>query len=681
MKKRVLLTVVCIGMLSGPVTAAPPLARRVPADTLVYLGWSGTKGPAFAGSTFGQLLNEPVARQILAAVKKAILQDMRQKDERDAFEHVWSMGLIALNRPIAVAWTGLHETRKGSPIPTGAILIDLGKDKRAFAGHVDALIDLAPPVAKEKIKKATVGNVTYRTIQEGNDPAVSFGYAGNVFFVSLGPGAAADVITLNPAKSLATNRTFAARMKDVGPDNEVLSMYVDVTGIRKLVEPLIKAAMGQGQGPTPGQIFGALGLADVQAVASSTRIVQGGMTTRTKIFSPGPHRGLLMLLAGKPLTKDDLSHVLADVDFMSAANISPSRVWQEIRAGVRSIDPQAEQQMLQGLAQPEKMLGLSFEKDLLGNMGDTWVLSSAESQGGFITGTVLTVELKDARAFGIAVGKIEAFFEAMLASKRNEAARVRYTCPMHPHVREARPGQCPICKMKLVEGGARKARPSPSIETVKVGRTEIRYVAMPVGPVPVAPAWAIHKNRLYIAGFPQVLQAAIENDGKDPLAASADFAKYRARVSQNASMLSYVNTPKILSKVYNIALVVWTLAANAGSAEAGLPMKPDWLPAMSKLAKYLAPTVSAVSSDKTGITFERHGSLPFGGLFGGLGPMGAAFLMPMAARAEHRAVEVRERARLREEEVRREVERLEDKQRTPDRARPPRRPVRKDGDF
>jgi len=676
MTRRALLIAVCLGMVTGAAGAAAPLARRVPADTLVYLGWSGTQGAAFEGSTFGQLLNEPVAEQILAALKKAIMQDMRQQDERQAFEHVWSMGLIALQRPIAAYWTGLHQTG-GDPIPTGAVLIDLGKDKKAFAQHLDALMNLIPPREREHIRKATLGGVTYRTIGEDGGPEVSFGYAGNIFFLSLGPGAAGDVITLNPAKSLAADRTFAARMKAVGGDNEVFSLYVDVTGIRKLIEPMMQAEMGPGAGPAPAQIFALLGLAKIQAVASSTTIVQAGMTSRTKIFSPGPHRGLLTLFAGKPITRGDLSHVPADADFVWAANISPARVWQEIRAGVRSIDPQAEQQMLQGLAQPEKMLGLSFEKDILGNMGDTWVLSSAASQGGFLTGTVLTLELTDARAFGTAVTKIEGFFEAMLSAQKDQAARAWHTCPRHPHVRQDRPGQCPICRMKLVERRPRRARPIPSIETVKVGRSDIHYVALPVGPIPVAPAWAVHGNRLYIAAFPQVLQATIENEGKDPLTASKHFTAVRSRVSKDAAILSYVNTPRILGKVYNFALVIWTLAANAGSAESGMGLKPDWLPAMSKLAKYLAPTVGAVSSDKTGILFERHGSLPFSGLLGGVAPMGAAVLMPAVVHAKDRAEATRARARARMEEQRRMMERLERGERNRDRARPD----RKNGDF
>ncbi len=32
-----------------------------------------------------------------------------------------------------------------------------------------------------------------------------------------------------------------------------------------------------------------------------------------------------------------------------------------------------------------------------------------------------------------------------------EAAKVQYTCPMHPEVISDKPGKCPICGMTLVE--------------------------------------------------------------------------------------------------------------------------------------------------------------------------------------------------------------------------------------
>src|SRR5215471_13486316 len=45
-----------------------------------------------------------------------------------------------------------------------------------------------------------------------------------------------------------------------------------------------------------------------------------------------------------------------------------------------------------------------------------------------------------------------------IGSQHTEATQTRYTCPMHPEVNAAGPGQCPICFMALepaTKGGAR----------------------------------------------------------------------------------------------------------------------------------------------------------------------------------------------------------------------------------
>jgi hypothetical protein len=130
--------------------------------------------------------------------------------------------------------------------------------------------------------------------------------------------------------------------------------------------------------------------------------------------------------------------------------------------------------------------------------------------------------------------------------------------------------------------------------------------------MPIAPAWAIHKDKLYIALWPQVVVAAVENSGKKPLFRNAAFQKLRSRVSPKPTTLTYIDTPAIMRSFYNLLLVGWTAGSRELSRELRLNSYPkvDWLPALPKIEKYLSPEVAAVSSDATGITIESYGSLP-----------------------------------------------------------------------
>jgi len=615
MAARTIWMAACVCGLVLPVEATQPLAERLPGQTLLYVGWSGTKSLHFDGSMFGELLHEPAVGKVLGALRQAARKGLPGK-QGEIFEHAWSLAGIAWQRPAAL---GCLDLSAGVPVPmpTVALLIDLGEQAKAFMEHLEAVLRLAGDDLK--VAEATVGAVRYRSIRLPDVPEIAFGTVRKVFFVTFGPDVVKRLIGLPPEQSLKANKSFTACMAKVSGDNEQCALYADVGAIRGRLEGLLAAMPDAASRPTPAKMFEALGLARVSAVAGATRIVDKGMYTKVKLFSPAPHRGLLMPFAGSALTEGDLAAVPADTEWLTAAKISPSALYQEALRIIRTGGPEAEQSFQAALARVEKQLGVSLSNDILANLGDTWVLASAASQGGFLTGTTLTVQVKDAPALAAAVGKVEAFFKAMLLQKAG-----------------------------LGRGGSSARRASPTIETVKMGRVEIHYVALPVGRIPVAPAWAIHKDRLYLAAWPQVIQAAVDNAGKTPLTQDAEFRKWRARVGAKASLFSYVNTPRILRRVYHWLLLGWTTLANLSGAVADKPdwmptVRPHWMPALTRLEHYLWPEVSAVTADAEGITFERYGSVPFSSVLSCpslpvQGPaLAVSVLLPSLAKARHHA--------------------------------------------
>jgi prepilin-type processing-associated H-X9-DG protein len=154
---------------------------------------------------------------------------------------------------------------------------------------------------------------------------------------------------------------------------------------------------------------------------------------------------------------------------------------------------------------------------------------------------------------------------------------------------------------------------------------------------PVAPAWAVYKGRLYVAGWPQIILAAIDNQAKGGLVKNADFAQLRAKLGGNPSILTYLNTPHFLRQGYALPLALWTMGAGMIPGEGAQVALPDWLPPLSVLEKYIRPEMGAVSADADGITFESYGTIPCLAASPTMTAVGVAVLMPALSKARTQA--------------------------------------------
>jgi len=621
---RLVLTALVVAAAAAPAWAQP-MADKVPAGSLLYAGWAG-KSLTFDGSMFGQLVGSAEVKRLCKAIESAVLYNLQgdsQADARKAFQRAWAMGAIAWRHPACVALFDLvpppADAGRGGPplVPVGAVMLDLGKDRAAFEGELKALLAL---VADElPMTTATVGQVSFQQIATPAGPA-GLGFVGNTFFLCIGDKAAETVVNLagGKAKSLAKDPAFAAAMKDVCGAHVQLAYYVDVARGFAIADKMMGGGRPAATGPAETtqfrKITKALGVDKVTAFAGASSIVDRGMADKTRLFSPAPHRGILSLFAGKPLGAKAMDGVPADALFVALVNLDPSKVLAEVKRVVAEIDVEAGQRLDAMLKAASDQLGADIEKDLAASIGDQWTLVSAPSLGGFATGTVLTVDLKDAAKFTAALAKVEA-----LLSKAFD--------PDEP---------APADEMRRF----RRPRRRPKLWTHKAGKLNIRYVIYPNEEFPVAPAWAVHESRFYLAAFPQVIVAAVTGTNEKPLAASPAFAALRKRVAAKPMALSYVNAPAVLRQLYGLPLMGGTVLANMAGRETGMAFVPDMLPALPTMEKYIRPYVAAVSADAKGITCESYGSVPGGGLMMAPGPMTpvmTAALLPALMHARSRA--------------------------------------------
>jgi len=566
-------------LLAAALAPGAPLADRLPGETLLYVGWAG-RTLTFDGSMVGQLLQEPEVGQLVRLVQHLLRDSAGSRFPAQQAEHMWSLAKIVWQRPVAIGVLPFE-----AKSPRAAMLIDVGDDREPFEAELStALNELA---GEAEIAERTVGTTTFRTITGPGGMVFSFGYMDNVFFACVGDGVAEALIELVPGGSLAADEGFSSCLDAVTGENEQLVFYLDVPAAVETAENVVPPPSSNPQTAPAAEapsgvtaVLKALGLGKAAALAGTTRIVDRGMYTKVRVFSPAPHEGLLMPFAGPPLTDADLARVPEDAVYLAAANISAKGfVEQVIRIGqllpapwTRSLSP-----LLDALA--------SVDDTTLASFGDTWVLSSCPSHGGLFTGTVITAEVQDPNAFAEMLADLERPF------------------------RPAPPGE-PTTAPSETQPSATRPADLPTIHSAPAGRTEVHYLTVG-GDGQAAffqPAWAIQKNRLYLAGWPQVIQTAIQQEVPRPLTAGEPYQNVRSKLTGEPSVLIYQDEGRVLRALYPFLLPIAARGRSRVAARQDIPPIPLLPPSLAKVNKYVWPHITAGRGDAEGVTIETYGS-------------------------------------------------------------------------
>ncbi|MCK5113214.1 MAG: hypothetical protein KAR11_00435 [Phycisphaerae bacterium] len=590
------LIIVGAAVFSSPVSAEQ-LDKHLPADSVAYISWAG-RGLVFDGSMFGQMIQDPEVQELLALVYDTIDSNIpaSEVDTRKIFKNAWPMAAMLWECPMAVAVT------PDDDVMGVILLIDLGKKQPEFKKQIDELIALNPKAAAP----VTVGAYQYQPLPKNALLGeVAYGFKGEIFFVTLGKGQAKALLERDAIKSLATNKKYQDCTKTVRGKNEQISLYVDVAKIMAIAEAKLDKLPTIGDPPKFRKIVDALGVGKLSAAAGSICVVDKGMHTKIKLFTPAPHQGVLLPLAGRALTEKDIAVIPADADFAIVMNISAEKIYNEVFRVARQFDPQSDEMMVSMIAGMEETLGIALVDGVLKTLGDTWIISSAASQGGLLTGTVMSVEVKDPETLKKSLAAIEVYASAVLKN---------------PHLQYEK---------------------NPQIRKQKMAGIEVSYLHAPNLKM-VLPAWAIHKNRLYLAAWPQVIVSTINNQ-TPPLAGDKEFKRLRGHLKADASGMIYINTPQLTKTFYAAPLLFGTAMVNAASEQLpegfldNGPM-PYWPIALSTILKYTWAEVDTISHDETGITFEAYGSNPVSMAAAPVVAGGTvAVMLPALHRAKHLA--------------------------------------------
>jgi prepilin-type processing-associated H-X9-DG protein len=316
---------------------------------------------------------------------------------------------------------------------------------------------------------------------------------------------------------------------------------------------------------------------------------------------------LATLLDPEPVSEDLLKLAPQSSTWVAATRCDLAPILGGVRNTIARLDADASRNVEDAIKEVNKALGCDLQRDLLAGLGDQWLAFNSEQTGRGILGLVLVNPLRNP-------AKVE---QALLAFERMANTEMK---------RDADRGE-----------------PAVSIETAKVGDLSIHYLAIPA----LAPCWAIKDGRLYVAAFPQILEAAAAETGTggQGVLGNAGFnaARERVGVSKNAISISYMDLPKLAPRGYQMVLALQRGALGAADLF-GMQTPALALPPLNKIAPHLSTSVGATWVDDLGWHYRGVTPFPAADVLGGeqslvttVAPAAVAALIPAAARAKQQA--------------------------------------------
>lgn len=607
----VVLAAMAAAQVGMPSRALGDLRSNMPQPSILYIEYAGSKScaSACAETPFGRMLNQPGMNELCSALFKAlegaIMQEAQENGQAELAAQVRDMALTLWRRGFAI---DLVSASIGEQGPTGSLIIasQLDEDAPAFLASLEKLMSMAqisPPATQP------VGGQMFKAIPPPMPgfPPIAYGVIDGLFVIALGadtPKLLLDVKS-GAAPNLTANESLASAMKRIGDADRTLTYLVHLDVADGLRQGRSLAAMMTGTNgfpPMVENIIEELGLNGMTTATISGQIADRGFCNSMFLATTGQRKGLLKLADQKALTDDDLLWIPSDASFASAFNFNAADAFDEAMRVLAALPIDARSEVDEGLAEFNQKTGLGLREDILAAFADGWIIFDAPSAGGgLFMGVTLVVEVADAKAA-----------DSLL--QRAAAAALK------------------------AAGGDVKAR----VMTKPSGEAAIHFVQFEETPIPVAPAWSLHGNRLVLGLMPQTVKSTLDrvqaSDARNrSILANQDFLRGRKLLPESLVSVGYVDSKRGVANYYPILLLGSAAGVSAGRGT-GLPIDASMMPTIAEITWDMFGDVSGASVSEHGILNMSHGPWPipvpsFG--FGGLTStaVAASILLPSLTKA------------------------------------------------
>ena len=584
-----------------------PLADKMPADPILYVGWAGSEKVAqlydgthaqavLAASNFDDVFN-----RFLPGLLDALARGNPQS--RDYVSGVKSLGPILWKHPTAVCFGGVdYNAPGGDPMPRLVLTCDAGPDAARLRSKLIDVFGLA-------------GNPGLATLVREKDGVVSI-------VLGYDDLALADAAT-DVSKSLAGSAAFKATFAGLS-EKPIFAVYADAPRAIGFIKDVTREQDGEQRAAEVERNVLALGLGGLGRLGVTGGFVGKNYETRG-FLGLTARDGVLRLLPGGPLDDKTLAAVPADATQVAAGQLDLHELLDVARDLTLAFDPQAAGQMQQALGIANALAGTDVENDLLARFGKTWAGYVSPTVGSGIFSGVVVNRPDDSAKLSNAFAR--ASTNALILANQQIRNKTEGNVTL--------PG-------RLLETDAGK----------------MYVLNLPV----VAPSWRVDAGDglLRLGFFPQSIVGAASADAGS-FAASDEWkaARQKLGVKEPAAALSYADLPKLAEQSYPLILMGGQTAFGAADLFAEkLNVRPPVmvLPTLTALRKELEPSASVAWSADDGLHLRQSEPFPLSGvlttdpqsLILNYASTSISIILPALNRAREAAIRVRSASNLRQ---------------------------------
>jgi hypothetical protein len=336
--------------------------------------------------------------------------------------------------------------------------------------------------------------------------------------------------------------------------------YIDVASLAKVA--------GTGNDPVQ-KLLSELGVDGLKSLTYYSGFDNDATRSVVELDAPGPRKGLLSLLKGKPFRLADVPPLPPDVISWSMTHLDLGATWDfgvtAIEGITGMIDPGSVPQIQAGIKQLNEVVGVDIRKDLLAALGDKLLVYNSPGDGPLFLGTSVMIKVKDTEKLQGAISQI-------------------------------------------VKSLAAKAGGQVALKKRTYRGVEVREVYVREKGFPFVPTYAIHDGWLIIGFFPQSVQGAIQRSKGE-----LEAWKPSPRAQKSLDQL-----PKeVLGMTYSDPVPTMHLAMSLAPLIGGFykSFEPDStfevgsIPTTQEVTRHLFPNVSVFTDDGKTVRLETRDSL------------------------------------------------------------------------